>query len=149
MKYPNRICDISVVPVTSNSSFFCIFQRFYEISGSDPQLVSDVISPMKSVTMSFKLDLQGLRMAAANCIKLSYFTSFCIKPKCKCCSCTIQCTEVNQSQPIYISRLACLLLTTKHPTLTNISKKGIKINAWDAETTEQRHRLALRSAAVF
>lgn len=82
------ICDISVTPVVSTSSFFCIFQRFYEISGSDPQLVSTVIAPMKSVTMSFKLDLQGPRMTAANCIKLSYFTSFCIKAKCKCCSCT-------------------------------------------------------------
>lgn len=35
----------------------------------------------------------------------------------------MQCTEVNQTQPIYISRLACLLCITKYPTLTKKKKK--------------------------
>lgn len=89
IKCPNMIYDLPVIPVIWTYSFLHLcFQRCYEISGSDPQLVSTVIAPMKSPTMSFKLDLQGLGMTAANCIKLSYFTSFYIKAKCKCCSCT-------------------------------------------------------------
>ena len=38
----------------------------------------------------------------------------------------MQCTEVNQTQPIYISRLACLLCITKYPTLTKKKKKRIR-----------------------
>lgn len=40
----------------------------------------------------------------------------------------IQCTEVSQTQPIYISRLAYLLCITEHSTLTETSKKEKKIN---------------------
>lgn len=40
----------------------------------------------------------------------------------------IQCTEVSQTQPIYISRLAYLLCITEHSTLPETSKKEKKIN---------------------
>lgn len=62
--------------------------------------------------------------------------------------CTIQCSGVNQIQPIYISRLACPIPITKHPTLTKTSKKLKTKIVWGSETTEQRHRLSLHVAAV-
>lgn len=69
----------------------------------------------------------------------------------------MQCTEVNQTQPIYISRLACLLCITKYPTLTKKKKKNQekkirkkkKTHARSSEIMQERHKLVPHLVAVF
>lgn len=92
-------------------------------------MVSAAIAPMKSVTVSFKSDLEDPSTMAASCIKLSYFTSFSIKAKCKCCIAHDTLLRSRQIQPVSISRLACSIHITKHPTFTQTSKKLKKTEA--------------------
>lgn len=87
-------------------------------------------------------------MMAANCIKLSYFTSFCIKAKFKCCIAHGTVLR-SQSNPANLHQQISLpdsynQTSNTHKNLQEIKKK----NVWGSETTEQRHRLSLHVAAV-
>lgn len=88
-------------------------------------------------------------MTVANCIKLSYFTSFCIKAKCKYCIAHDALLR-SQSDPANLYQRISLLnsynqTSSPQKNLQEIKKKQ---PVGDSETTEQRYRLALHVAAV-
>lgn len=134
-----------------NSYLLLYFQRFYEISGSDSQLVSTVIAPMKSVTVSFKLDLQApgwLQPSASSC----HISQHPISKLNANVALAHDAVHRSQSNPANLHQQISLPAMYNQISSTDKKqkfRKGKKKHTWNSEIMEERHKLIPRLVAVF
>lgn len=109
------------------------------MTGSDPQLVQ--LPQLRRSQWQYLLNqtcrTQGWgRPTASNC-PISHRSKS--KLNANAALYMMQCSRINQIQPIYISRLACPIHITKHPTLTNPPRnlKKKKVGQWNDRTEAQ------------